>query len=182
MAKYFARLFMYPPRNKTYDEEIGLLSYKHTAIYDDEDQASTNGIGLLEEAYSDITCGKIKFPWIDNPQEDNVRLRQVDQRIIYEDHGVTVAVLCGMVTVEVEIDGDNIYFRPTPCAINFDDDFVSFSSPVPDFSICRYGLFNYAVCGSRPVIAKRFWYFTKIDKIVEWFFTKYTYNVLEPLC
>lgn len=63
MEKYFARLFMYPPQNKTYEKEIGLHSYKYTSFYDTEAEASAKGMELLQEAYKDIKAGKIKFNW-----------------------------------------------------------------------------------------------------------------------
>lgn len=179
MEKYFARLFMYPPQNKTYEKEIGLHSYKYTAFYDEEAQASAKGMELLEEAYKDIKAGKIKFNWHYGFDIDRVRLDKDNHRITYVYAGIPTEVLCAMVIVEMKQDGDNIHFQSLSGEIIFDEDLCYVYHPIPKISICRYGLFNYVVCSDGPVIEKRFWFFTKIEKIMDWFYTKYTYNISE---
>lgn len=58
---------------------------------------------------------------------------------------------------------------------------LSFLRPasIPRISVCRYGLFSYVICEPGPVVEKRFWFSTKIEKIMDWFLSKYTYNISE---
>lgn len=181
MEKYFARLFMYPPQNKTYDAEIGLHSYKYTELFCEEVQASEKGLKLLDEAYEDIKSGKIKFQWHFGFEVDRVRLDRENNRITYSLMGIPTEVLCAIVIVEMKQDGDdNIHFTSTSGSLIWDEDTCYMHHPIPRISICRYGLFKYVVCSEGPIIAKRFLYFTKNEKIMDWFFRKYTYNLLEP--
>ena len=179
MGKYFARLFMYPPKNATYEKEIGLHSYKHTNFYDSEKQSLEKGVVLLEEAYEDIKSGKIKFQWHCGFDIDCVSLDKVNHRITYDCAGIPAKVLCAVVNVEMKQDGDNIYFQSLTGEMCFDDDLCYVRHPIPRIAVCRYGLFSYVICEPGPVIQKRFWSFTKIEKIMDWFLTKYTYNISE---
>lgn len=179
MEKFFARLFMNPPRNAAYEEKIGLHSYKYTEFYEDEDQSLAKGIELLEDTFQDIKSGKIKFNWHYGFDIDRVKLDRINHRITYDYIGIPTEVLCAVVNVEMKQDGDNVHFQSLSGEITFDDDLCYVRHPIPRISICRYGLFNYVICSDGPVIEKRFWFFTKMEKIMNWFFTKYTYNIPE---
>ena len=162
---HVSRIYMVPTKSDKYDDSV--FEVKHTKLCEDKLEAFLLGMELLEEVYEDIKTGKITFNFIKDFNPKNVILNSSKCSIYYNMDREQYS-LCGMINHDILTYRGNIY-------IGDNENYKTF-----DYAILKHGLFMYVVyCYENPIIVKRFWVFTKIDKIINWIFTKFENTALE---
>lgn len=129
--------------------------------YENRDNAFSAGKDLIKEAYDKIMRG-VTFPII-NYDKNNISILEttvendVSLVVVYCYENGDYETLCFLSIETLEIDS---YFgRVIIRHCDAENDIVHV--------FCRYGLFWYLVTNNEiPLIVKRFWWFTSLDKMV----------------
>lgn len=140
--------------------------------------AFDDGDGIIKSIYNKIMNGEITFPAIKNFNKNKVSLVQTPERsiIVYEyddedlkgfdgDKPVTEH-LCWYNVEKIELLKSN---NGAMSIIYTEDDDIT------AHAFCRYGAFWYLVANINewPIIAKKFWWFTKLDTMLQYLFGKF---------
>lgn len=160
----------------TQTEDAGVLRYANTKSYgrDELYLAHQKAQALVEEVYEKIMNGKITFKFIRDFDKNRVRLIKKSNalNIYYVTDDEHMEYLCSY-------DVEKIYIC-MPDA--FGENVIDICEGNNETNrLYRYGLFWYLI-GSvqdNPSIIKRFWWFTKLDTMLNYVFNKYEYNALE---
>ena len=160
----------------TQTDDAGVLRYANTKSYDRNELylAHQKSQALVEEAYEKIMNGKITFKFIRDFDKNHVQLiKEFNKYYIY-----------------YMIDDEHKEYL---CSYDIEKIYISMSDAFGEnvIDICegnneigrlyRYGLFWYLIGAvqDNPSIIKRFWWFTKLDTMLNYVFNKFEYNALE---
>ena len=150
-------------------KDMAMLRYKNSEAYGGckaEFCAEIAAREIIKEAYNSIIIGEITFPGINNFDKSKVELHGTTD-VIYRYDDSSYEVLCCS-----SIDKLNL-FREFGRETSWYDDGDPY--PMPRHVFCRYGLFWYLIANidEYPVIVKKFWWFTSINKLIDDLFNEF---------
>lgn len=165
-TKYVGRVYMISTKS-VFNSNM-MLNYANTESGYDYMITINRAKNLVNEAYNKIINGDITFNSIKDFDKSFVKLisnnEDPDNIYILYDHPQNPKVLCKYNITEIQL-----YYKIISIT-SVDNDGLD----TEDHRLQRHGLFWYLIANSAddPYIEKRFLWFTKLDKMLNWIYTK----------
>lgn len=173
-VKYVGCVYMMSTQT---EEGAGVLRYANTKSYyrDELYLAHQKAQAIVEEVYEKIMNGEITFKFIKNFDKNHVKFIKKfnDYDIYYMTDNENMEYLCSYSIEKIYIWANDSSGK---------NDVIDICEGNNEISrLYRYGLFWYLIGAvqDNPSIVKRFWWFTKLDTMLNYIFNKYEYNALE---
>lgn len=165
---YLACAYMLNTKN----EDYSVLRYGNSSVYDNTHEAYQDGFDLVKEAYNRIKSGEITFPCIPNFDKNKVFMEEFEfngcNAVVYKNDDGTYEWLCSYNIEELTFH----VYNNTECIVYTDGDTTH--------SLVKYGKFWYLICNIHsdvyvefPCIAKKFWWFTGLDRMIYYMLNKF---------